>query len=103
MKYVQAKRKVERTPQMVIESSQKQEGELSRRDDLPTEDARVKVVLKWSDIFGSNESPTSNGDSKPPGKEKPQQLVRKKDHPVAKRRHNPSRQMMQEWRSSAED
>ena len=50
---------------------------MSRRDDLPTDDARVKVVLKWSDILGSSESPTSFGDSKPPGKEKPQQLVRK--------------------------
>ena len=48
---------------------------------MPTEDARVKLVPKWSDIFGSSTWRASNSDSESPEKERPQQLVIK-DHPA---------------------
>ena len=61
----------ERKQQMVFDSWPEQEGEVSKKGFLPTEEARVKVVAKWSDIFGSSKSPTSNSDSKSPETGKP--------------------------------
>ena len=48
------------------ESWPEQEGEVSRRAHLPTEETRVKVVPTWSDFFGSSKSSTSNSDSNSP-------------------------------------
>ena len=63
--------------QMDLESWQEQE-EVSGSGYLPTEEVRVKVVPKWSDIFASSKSPTSNRESKSP---------EDKHDPASQRRH----------------
>ena len=58
MKDLQAKREEEMLQQMVIwKLATTRTKEVSKRDFFPTEEVRIKVGPKWSDIFGSCKSP----------------------------------------------
>ena len=64
--------------QVAIEDWQEQKGEVSRRGYLPTEDARVEIMPKWSDIGSEKKkTPASIRDSKSPEKDGPQQPIGK--------------------------
>ena len=53
------------------------EGEANSKSCLPTVESRVKVVPKWSDVFGNRKAPTNSGVSKSPVTERPQEPLRK--------------------------